>query len=132
VASIDTEQRVALDDGAVQSYQEVVVDLTRHEAGMLIQRRLAPAPRVARQFGPQLCSVRPLVLLTEGGPHVARAVCKLLAAGTIADNFWRPGNIVAAIDIETGVIARAIRGTSLDMEVNPDHPKTGLPIRWIV
>jgi hypothetical protein len=126
--SIDKDGWVALDDGADQPLQEVAVELAWHKAGMLIQRRLAPAARLASQFGPQLCSVRLLVLLTKGGPHIARAVCKLPAPGNIADNFWRPGNIVAAVDIETGVIERAIRGTGLDMKVNPDHPKTGLRI----
>jgi hypothetical protein len=97
---------------------------------MLIQRRLAAAPALVRQFGEQPCSVRLLVLLTAEGPRVARAVCKLPAPGNIADNFWRPGNIVAAIDVETGVIDRAIRGTGCEMEIDPEHPKTGTLIKY--
>jgi len=75
-----------------------------------------------------LWSVRCFVLLTVNGPRITRAVCKLAAPGNIADNFWRVGNMIAAIDLETGTISRVVRGTGHEMEVDFNHPKTGHPI----
>jgi hypothetical protein len=59
---------------------------------------------------------------------VTRAVCKVPAPGNAADHFWRTGNMVAAVDLDTGAIERVVRGTGQEMEVNFDHPETGNPI----
>jgi hypothetical protein len=89
---VDAFGQVHLDDGSDRPHAAVADEMARHESGMLIQRRLSPDVRLARQSGNRLWSVRLLVLLTKSGPQTVRAVCKIPAPGNIADNFWRPGN----------------------------------------
>ena len=59
------------------------------------------------------------------GPIVHRAVAKVAVGRNPADNFWRPGNMIGAIEIETGQIERVVQGTGADIVVNARHPDTG-------
>jgi len=42
-----------------------------------------------------------------------------------ADNYWRGGNLLANLDVETGVIRRVVRGKGVALEELADHPGTG-------
>ena len=97
-------------------------------AGFIIQRRLAPAPELAAVFGPRLWSVRLLVLVTRAAPLIHRAVAKIATGDNPADNFWRAGNMIGAIDVASGRITRAVRGTGMDQRVNEPHPDTMYPV----
>jgi hypothetical protein len=97
-------------------------------AGYVIQRRLQAAPALASEFGRRLWSARLLVLLTPDGPVIHRAVAKIATGHNPADNFWRAGNMLGAIDIADGRIIRVVRGTGLDQRLNEPHPDTGRPI----
>ena len=112
---------VILGDGSQKSVGALAAELLDHAGGMLIQRRLLPAPSMAERFGNRLSSVRLLTLLTEDGPRIVRAICRIPAPGNIADNFWRLGNIVAAVGIDDGVVRRSVRGTAFTMETDPVH-----------
>ncbi len=94
----------------------------------LIQRRLAPHPSLARLFGPRLWSVRVLVLLGPDGPLIHRAVVKIATGRNPADNFWRAGNLIGAIELGTGHIVRIVQGVGAQMSVNGVHPDAGQPI----
>ena len=96
--------------------------------GYVIQRRLDPDARLARLFGPRLWSVRALVLAGQSGPVIHRAVAKIATGNNPADNFWRQGNMLGAIELETGIISRVVRGTGAEMSVNEAHPDTKRPI----
>ena len=93
-------------------------------AGYLIQRRLTPALEFAGRFGPRLWSARLLVLVTPEGPVIHRAAAKVATGVNAADNYWRTGNRLGAIDIATGQISRVVRGTGLSLEEDPLHPNT--------
>ena len=94
-------------------------------AGYLIQRRLEPIRVLADKFGPRLWSVRLLVFVTPDGPIVHRAAAKIATGTNAADNYWRPGNRLAAINLDTGRIDRVVRGTGLTLEEDSRHPDTG-------
>jgi Sugar-transfer associated ATP-grasp len=96
--------------------------------GYVIQRRLDPDTRLARLFGPRLWSVRALVLAGPSGPVIHRAVAKIATGNNPADNFWRHGNMLGAIELETGIITRVLRGTGVEMSLNETHPDTKRPI----
>jgi len=96
--------------------------------GYVIQCRLDPDARLARLFGPRLWSVRALVLAGPPGPVIHRAVAKIATGSNAADNFWRPGNMLGAIELETGIISRVVRGTGAEMSLNEAHPDTKRPI----
>jgi hypothetical protein len=96
--------------------------------GYIVQRRLRQAPALAALFGPRLWSVRVLVLQADAGPGIHRAVAKIATASNPADNYWRQGNMLGAIDLETGGIFRVVSGTGAGLEINGNHPDTGHPI----
>ena len=102
--------------------------MTNREAGYVIQRRLAPHPKLLGLFGPRLWSVRIIVLVTPDGPLIHRAVAKIATGQNPADNFWRRGNMLGAIDVPTGQIARVVRGTGVEMAIDGVHPDTSHPI----
>ena len=92
--------------------------------GYLIQRRLNPAQELAKRFGPRLWSVRLLVFVTPEGPIIHRAAAKAATGVNPADNYWRTGNRLGAIDIASGQISRVVHGTGLSLEEDPLHPDT--------
>ncbi|HET6190924.1 MAG TPA: hypothetical protein VFE59_28465, partial [Trebonia sp.] len=83
---------------------------------------------IAEQFGPRLWSLRLLVLLRPDGPHIHRAVAKIATGGNPADNYWRAGNMLGAIDRSTGRIATCVRGTGTQLTRDEAHPDTGQEI----
>jgi hypothetical protein len=93
-------------------------------AGYLIQRRLRPAPALAERFGPRLWSVRLLVFVTPDGPVIHRAAAKIATGTNAADNYWRAGNRLDAIDLDTGRITRVVTGTGLTLHEDEVHPDT--------
>ncbi len=119
---------VVLQGGDLVNVEELATTLASREAGYILQRRMKAHPRLATLFGPRLWSVRLLVLLTATGPIIHRAVAKIATGRNPADNFWRRGNMIGAIDLRTGQIARVVRGTGADLAVNPLHPDTGRAI----
>jgi hypothetical protein len=110
--------------GARRPVGEVAASLVGG-AGYLVQSRLSPSNMLAAMFGPRLWSVRLLMLLGEGEPTIHRAAAKIAIGDNPADNYWRPGNMLGAIDIATGQIVRTVRGTGADLTVNEEHPDTG-------
>ena len=118
---------VLLLDGTRQDVADVAV-LLADRPGFLIQRRLAPAPGLAARFGPRLWSARLLVLVTPSGPVIHRAVARIAAGTNPADNYWRPGNRLGAIDLPSGRITRVVHGAGADLVVDAPHPDTGAAI----
>ena len=95
------------------------------EGGYLFQTRLTPHPKIAKIVGLQMSSVRMFVLADDAGPVLLRASWKIPSGETVADNFWRSGNMLAGIDVETGKIIRVLRRTASSTEPADKHPKTG-------
>ena len=111
--------------GGTLAIDRFAEQLVAHEAGHVLQARLVPHPAIAGLVGDRLPSVRALVLSGEDGPAILRAVCKLPGGRNIADNYWRPGNMLAAIATDTGEIRRVVRGTGADLAELERHPDTG-------
>jgi len=116
---------VLLQGGLCTSPGRLAETLTGRPAGYVLQRRMAADPRLAEQFGPRLWSVRLLLLLTADGPVIHRAVAKIATGNNPADNFWRRGNMVGAVDLASGRIGRVVQGTGAEMAINGPHPDTG-------
>jgi hypothetical protein len=93
--------------------------------GYLIQRRLSPSATLAECFRPRLWSVRLLVFVTPDGPLIHRAAVKIATGINPADNYWRNGNRLGAVDLETGRIKRVVKGTGLELAEDAVHPDTG-------
>ena len=123
----EATDEVLLLGGERKTAESLAADLAGG-TGYVIQRRLDPDARLARLFGPRLWSVRALVLAGQSGPVIHRAVAKIATGNNPADNFWRQDNMLGAIELETGIISRVVRGTGAEMSLNETHPDTKRPI----
>jgi len=63
--------------------------------------------------------------MQDGEPHLHRATWKIRVITTIADNFWRSGNMLGAVDPLTGEITRVVSGISIHTKEVNEHPETG-------
>lgn len=117
---------VVLADGRQVGVHELAEALAAYvEDGYLFQHRLTQHPEMAAVCGDALGTVRLIVLLDDDGPQIFRSLWKVPAAGSVADNFWRQGNMLAAVDPESGRIWRAIRGVGPELEELEAHPDSG-------
>lgn len=98
------------------------------DGGYMLQDRLAPHPELERIAGPALGTLRVCTLHHGDDAEIHYALWKAPALGATADNFWRAGNMVADIDLETGVATRCQLGSGLDAEQVAHHPGTGARI----
>lgn len=106
--------------------EETLDDIARHyAAGYLFQKMVKPHRDLAPVIGERLATVRILTIATPDGPKAFRAGFKIPAAGNVADNFWRAGNMLAGLDFETGEVVRVTSGVGLEMKDVTHHPDTG-------
>lgn len=98
---------------------------THYGQGYLLQRRVSPHAEVRATCGDRLATVRLLTIMTAGGPKLIRACWKIPAGTHGADNFWRPGNLLAQLDLPTGRVLRVIRGVGMTLEEVTHHPDSG-------
>jgi hypothetical protein len=95
------------------------------QGGYLFQTRLEPHAKIAELVGDQLSTVRMFVLVDDGGATLLRASWKIPSGESVADNFWRSGNMLGGIDVDTGRVIRVLRRMN-DRTVAVDrHPKAG-------
>jgi hypothetical protein len=123
----DARDEVVLLDGTRHSPDALAGTLTA-PGGHLVQRRLRQAPALAELFGPRLWSVRLLALDSPSGTEIHSAVAKIATGTNPADNYCRPGNMLGAIELETGTIWQDVSGTGAGLSNNPSHPNTRRPI----
>jgi hypothetical protein len=56
------------------------------------------------------------------------AATQISSGANPADNYWRTGNMLGAIELTSGIIQRVVRGAGADLAVNEPHPDTGRPL----
>lgn len=101
-------------------------DIEAHySAGYLFQKMVKPHRDLVPVIGERLATVRILTIATPEGPKAFRAGWKIAAAGNVADNFWRAGNMLAGLDFETGRVTRVTSGVGFEMKDVTHHPDTG-------
>ena len=93
--------------------------------GYLLQRRVSPHAAVRAICGDRLATVRLLTTMSEDGPRIIRACWKIPAGAHGADNYWRPGNLLAQLDLATGRVLRVIRGVGMTLEEVTHHLDSG-------
>lgn len=99
------------------------------DSACILQYRERNHPFFAR-WTEHLATVRVYLLLGEGGDcaHIPFAVLKLPSADSIADNFWRPGNLACELDASTGTILGARTQHAFGTTGHETHPVTGAPL----
>lgn len=81
-----------------------------------------------RRFTETTATVRMVNLWREDGLWTPHAILKLPSAGNVADNFWRKGNLLCQLDVETGEILGIVGKEGPDLVRHEHHPETGLPL----
>ncbi len=113
-------------DGAEIALDAFVADVTTHYAsGYLFQKRLLPHSAIRAICGNRLATVRIVTINPKSGPEILRAAWKIPAGANAADNFWRAGNLLGEIEIESGRISRVVSGKGLNQQSHDVHPDSG-------
>jgi hypothetical protein len=100
---------------------------TAYPNGYVFQPFVRPHREIEKLCGPRLATVRMVTLLTNDGPILFRAAWKIPGGANLADNFWRAGNLLAKIDLQSGTVGRVISGSGIGTSDRARHPETGLP-----
>jgi hypothetical protein len=118
----------------VERLFEAYEQKTRYNVdGFLFQAMLRPHAELAAICGSAtLSTIRVVLLIDDGEASLFRAAWKIPAGENQADNFWRKGNLIAPIDVTTGQVGEALRGTGLEQDRLTHHPDTGRAITGIV
>jgi len=73
-------------------------------------------------------TVRTINMVGNGQVLTPLALIKIPGPTSIADNYWREGNIIANVNLDTGAICRAVTGKGIEMKEVSHHPGTGEPL----
>ncbi len=133
VEGLDRESdRLTFGDGREVPMVDYLRELEGFESGAVLQEVLQSHPQIAEATGGRVSTIRLIVLVHDDGPEVYRAIWKVIAGKNMADNFWRSGNLLGAVDPESGRVYRVIRGVGPEQEEIETHPDSGAPVKDIV
>jgi hypothetical protein len=93
----------------------------------LVQAFIENHPTI-RAFSKYVATVRTINLVQSKEVSTPFTILKIPSPTSIADNYWRPGNLLADVHPHTGVIRRVVRGKGLDLEELNNHPESGKPL----
>lgn len=95
--------------------------------GVMIQEVLRPHPAIQSCCGSRLSGLRIHTLLRKSGPQVFRCIWKVATGHNVIDNFdgGRTGNMVGAVDVQTGRVFRVVAGYQ---SRGTRHPDTGVEL----
>jgi Sugar-transfer associated ATP-grasp len=104
----------------------VAACMTKQFSGMLFQKPLQPHSAVRALTGPATSCVRVIVAVPATGPKIHLAFWKVARAHNITDNFHMgsTGNLLAAINVKTGMVERVITGLWPGGKEVREHPDT--------
>lgn len=93
--------------------------------GYLLQDRAETHPTIRKWVGKASSTVRVMVALTEKGPEIWRCTWKVPTGDMHADNYARVGNIIVAVDPQSGMTLRALQSSKEGRKSVTQHPDTG-------
>lgn len=145
ISSFDqSNETLRLYDGATLTLPEFlrkVIDGTdarfyKRECGYMFQSAIKQHAEISTLTGTKAASgLRIVMLNVEGATHIVRALWKIVVGNNISDNFslGTKGNLVADVDVVTGVVSHALDALGPDAVFYDSHPETGRPIKgWSI
>lgn len=98
--------------------------------GYLFQDYLMPHPYIKKLCGECLSTVRFNLFLTADGPSLFHCFWKIPTGRNMTDNFLngKTGNLLAAVNLETGRVEAVMGGCGFDLTEHYTHPTTGEPL----
>lgn len=125
----DAGDAILSGDGRAIALSEFVTELRRYEErGYQFQERLRPHPKIEPVIGSRIGTLRVLVVNTEEQTTIIRTSWKIPTGDNMADNFWRPGNLLAAVEPDTGRVFRVVDDVHPRLREVSAHPDTGAPL----
>jgi hypothetical protein len=117
---------IRLHDGSTISPSTLIADITGDRT-FLLQKVVRNHPKIA-PLATGLATVRTMNLVGTNSVRMPFTLLKIPAGGNIADNYWRPGNMIADLDPETGIIRRVATGTADNLAELTHDPAMGTPL----
>ena len=100
--------------------------------GYLFQEPLRPHPTIRGICGDRLSTARVMVMLGPDETEILHTIWKIPVGRNVADNFWRAGNMLGLVDVESGRVTRVVCGVGPDHREVEVHPDTGAPVKGAV
>ncbi|MEZ5825815.1 MAG: sugar-transfer associated ATP-grasp domain-containing protein, partial [Geminicoccaceae bacterium] len=120
-------------DGRAIPLGEFIVELRRYEEhGYQFQERLRPHSDIATVLGNRIGTLRVLVVNEGDNPKIVRTSWKIPTGDNMADNFWRPGNLLAAVEPDTGYVYRVVDDIYPRLKEVTVHPDSGAALVGLV
>lgn len=121
-------RNVILGNGSKEPLDDLCISLDEGRSlGWIFQEPLVPHPRIrALTSSDKISGLRVHTFFGKNDVKVTKAIFKINAGLRDSDNFEHgaSGNMLAAIDVETGTVIRAISGVGLQQIEIPRHPST--------
>lgn len=123
------DRRLQLRDGSTSDIG-AYYDRWLFKDGLIFQALASPHPDIAAVIGPRLATARVFVLALDSGPVLHRAALRIPVGTSMIDNFQHgtSGNLLAAIDLEQGVLVDVVGKRGGKLKTVADHPDTGRPL----
>lgn len=121
-------------EGSAAALYAFTIERMANERGWIVQQRLRPHKELQPIMSPSgLGTLRVVTGLREGEPRILFAVLRMPVGKGSADNFLhgQSGNLIAAVDLETGVLSPGRVSKSRFWPLIHDvdfHPETGSEI----
>jgi len=96
-------------------------------AGFLFQQMIAQHPTLEQVCGRGVSTARVIVLVTDEGPLIHRAILRIVTGTNMTDNFAKgaSGNLLGAVDLNRGTLTRIVRAYGIDQQLVETHPDSG-------
>ena len=117
-----SEDAVRLEDNREVPFGDLIKDLMGNMPYVLqpvIQNHSA-----IKEFAAAVATIRTMNFISDN-VKLVQCVLKIPVRDNIADNAWRQGNLVADVDIETGIIKRVVEGAGSGHKQHAVHPDSG-------
>jgi Sugar-transfer associated ATP-grasp len=121
-------QSVSLDRDGSYGVHELAERFLSFASGYLLQELLLPHPEIRDSISNRICSLRVIILLEGSRSRLFTAVWKINASDSVADNYWRDGNLLAKLDQKSGEILQCTMGYGPSYRVVDRHPRTEKPL----
>jgi hypothetical protein len=132
LANFDPETARITTSRAVVSVDALVNAIDANfKNGYIFQTQLRGHSDLVRAVGTGLSTARIVTIATEDGPRLFSAAWKIIGGANVADNYWRPGNILAALDLGSGRVLKAVTGHGFEMKGIDLHPSTGAVLQGL-
>ncbi|KAA5540512.1 hypothetical protein FYK55_21135 [Roseiconus nitratireducens] len=101
------------DDGALRLHDDTAMSVEDFmgqidsKSGQLLQTMLTPH-RDLEDISRRVSTIRVILIIRDGEAKILSTVWKIPANENIADNFWRDGNQLGAVEVATGKVTRVV------------------------